>query len=799
VPPLPLDGVRVVDTTDDRGEMCGRILADLGAEVVRVEPPGGAPSRRLPPGHGGQGLFFALRNLNKSSVALDLTAAEDREAWRALLAEADIWVESSPPGQAPEAMDPAAVAQDQPELVVVSVTDFGHTGPYRDYVGSNPVLVALSGMLFRAGVPELPPVLPPGNLAYDVAGVVAAFAALTGLWHRLRRGSGAHIDLSVMEACAQTTDWGLTSFSFIRRLGSYAEVRDGGGPIYNIYPCKDGFVRASVVTKREWHRIREWLGDPEFLMDPHWDVGAARIEARDVLEPLYRELFARYPKIELSIEGQRRGLGVTPLLEPSDVLAAEHFARRGSFRAVPVIDGVSGPVPDGFVTIDGVRAGVRSPAPEAPGAPGAFTWTERKAPVDPVSAPRDPVGPRTGGEAGAARPLAGVRVLDFGVAGATPEVARLLAEYGAESIRVESRLRPDLFRVIQGGEMSAVFASSNRSKQSFGVDFATPEGRELVLEMVSRADVVVENLPPGTMERLRLGWPELSAVNPGLVMLSSQLMGRGGPWEEWRGYGANTQPVGGLTHLWTFPGMGPVGANVAFPDHVVGRLGTVAVLAGLLRRAHTGAGCYVEIAQVETVLNLLGDLYLQEALEPGSVRPRGNESDRGFPWGVYPCAGEQRWCAITCRDDRDWAGLVRALGSPAWATDPELAEVDGRRGRAGEIESRLAEWTAERADREVMEVLQAAGVPAGRMMYMSDEPDDPHLQARGYLRELDQTGLGPVLFEGPAFHSSAFPDVDLFPAPLLGEHTRDLCRSLLGLADERVEDLMARRVLFEPI
>jgi crotonobetainyl-CoA:carnitine CoA-transferase CaiB-like acyl-CoA transferase len=801
VPPLPLDGVRVVDTTDERGEMCGRILGDLGAQVVRVEAPGGAPSRRVPPWHGPHGLFFAVRNLNKSSVALDVTRPEDRAAWRALLAEADLWVESSPPGRAAEPMDPVAVARDLPGLVVVSVTDFGHSGPYRDYVGSDPVLVALSGMLFRAGVPALPPVLPPGNLAYDVAGVMAAFAALTGLWHRLRTGSGAHIDLSVMEACAQTTDWGLTSYSFIRRVGSYAELRDGGGPIYNIYPCKDGYVRASVVTKREWHRIREWLGDPEFLMDAHWDTGAARIEARDVLEPLYRELFSTYPKIELSLEGQRRGLGITPLLEPADVLQAEHFARRGTFRTVPVIDGVVGPVPDGFITLDGERAGIRAPAPDAPGPPASFSWGPREPLPNPLPAPRPPVGGEQAPVDGSAppRPFAGIRVLDFGVAGATPEIARLLAEYGAEAIRVESRLRPDLFRVIQGGEMSAVFASSNRSKQSFGVDFATTEGRELVLELVRRSDVVVENLPPGTMDRLGLDWPALSAANPAIVMLSSQLMGRGGPWEDWRGYGANTQPVGGLTHLWTFPGMGPVGANVAFPDHVVGRLGTVAVLAGLLRRARTGTGCHVEIAQVETVLNLLGDLYLKEALEPGSIRPRGNESDRGFPWGVYPCAGEQRWCVITCRADAEWERLVAAMGRPDWATTPDLVSVTGRRARAAEIESRLSEWTARYPDHEVMELLQAHGVPAGKMMYMSDEPGDPHLRMRGYCRELDQPGLGPVLFEGPAFRSPAIPDVDLFPAPLLGQHTREICRHLLDLDDESIEALMARGVLFEPV
>ena len=803
--PLPLDGVRVVDTADERAEMGGRILADLGAEVLRIEPPGGAPSRRLPPDADGNGLFFAVRNLGKSSATLDLASAAGRARFVELAREADVWIESSRPGRPLGGLDPAAVAAECPDLVVVSVSDFGQTGPYRDYAGSDPVLVALSGMLFRAGVPELPPVLPPGSMAYDIAGVVAALAALTGLWHRLRRGSGAHFDLSVIEACAQTTDWGLTSYSFINRLGSYAEVRNGGGPIYNIYPCRDGYVRASVVTKREWHKIREWLGNPEFLMDAHWDISANRIEARDVIEPLYRELFADKTKVELSIEGQRRGLGITPLLEPSEVLEAEHFRARAAFRRMPVVDGVDGPVPDGFFSFDGVRAGVRSAAPAAPGpdlttSPGS-PWAPRQAVPDPVPDPRSPLG-RPAASAppdGRPRPFEGLRVLDFGVAGATPEVARLLAELGAESIRVESRLRPDMFRVLFGSEMSPVFASSNRSKRSFGVDFASEEGRGLIEELIRRSDVLVENLPPGTMERLGLSWAEVSRINPAIVMLSSQLMGANGPWSEWKGYGANTQPVGGLTHLWSFPDTGPVGSNVAFPDHVVGRLGTVAVLAALLGRARTGRGGHVEIAQVEVVLNFLADRYLQEALRPGSVGPRGNDSDRGFPWGVYPCAGDQRWCVVTCRDDAEWKRLADALGRPDWAADPELATEAGRRARAEEIHAGLAGWTSQRSDREAMSALQAHDVAAGMMMYISDEPSDPHLRARTYVREIDQPGLGTLMFEGPAFRSDALPDVDLFPAPALGQDTRLVCRELLGLDDALIDELLARGVLFEPL
>ena len=788
---LPLEGLRVVDSTDQRGELGPRLLADLGAQVVKIEPPGGAPARRIGPRHEDHSLFWAVRNLNEDSVTVDLTAPDGEEGLRRLLSEADIWIDGGWAGVERLRRSAGELGQ----LVVVAVSDFGLDGPYRDYLGTDAVMVALSGMLFRAGVADLPPVVPPGQMAYDVAGIVAAWAALAGYWQRERTGRGELIDLSVMEACAQTTDWGLTSYSFISRFGVYGETRDGGGPIYNVYPCKDGHVRASVVTPREWHRIREWLGDPEFLMDPHWDVNAARIEARDVLEGMYKELFSTMTKTEVSAEGQRRGLGITPVLSPSDVLKVEHFAQRGAFVRTDVINGVNGPVANGLVSFTGRRAGVRAAAPTTPGpvltARGDLPWTERtrRPAVPAVLAGPDPSG----------YPFRGLRVLDFGVAGAAPEVARLLAEYGADSIRVESRLRPDLFRVIMGSEMSPVFASSNRSKRSFGVDFRNADGIELIKGLIRHSDVLVENLPPGTMDAMGLGWDEVHATNPALVMLSSQLMGAGGPWESWRGYGANTQPAGGLTHLWSFPDMPPVGANVAFPDHVVGRLGTAAVLAALLDRERTGEGCHVEIAQVEVVLNLLSDLYLQEALEPGSVGPRGNESERGFPWGPFQCAGEQRWCVITCRDDGDWERLVAAMGSPAWAMDPALAIVDGRRQARDKVERGVTEWTAPREDRDVMATLQRSGVPAGIMTYISDMPKDPQLKARGYARELDQPGLGPVLFEGPAFHGSALPDVDLFPAPHLGQHTREICSDLLGLDGAAVDGLVAAGALFEAL
>jgi crotonobetainyl-CoA:carnitine CoA-transferase CaiB-like acyl-CoA transferase len=804
---LPLSGMRVVDTVSSTAELCGRILADLGADVVRVEPPGGDAGRALPPLHDGAGLFHAVRNLGKRAVAIDVATEEGRLSFLDLVGGADVWLESSPPDLplAP-GLDAGEVARRHPRLIVTSITPFGRTGPYRRYVATDPVVGSLAGLLFRAGVPELPPVLPPGTMAYDIGAIVAAFATLTAWCQRLRTGAGQHLDLSVMLACAQTTDWGITSYSHISRTGTYAEVRNGGGPIYNIYPCRDGYIRAAVVTRREWHKMRAWLGEPEFLQDPHWDVGAHRIEARDVIEPLYQALFGHRTMTELSEEGQARGLGVTPLLTPADVLAGAHFSALGSFRPMAVAGPLHGRVASGFFTFDGERVGPRGPAPEVPAAPsppGGVAWADGPDAVPPDGPPSwagpDPGrahGAGTGGRPG--HPFAGLRVLDFGVAGAAPEVARLLAEYGADAIRVESRNRPDLFRVLMGTDMSAAFAASNRTKRSFGVDFATGRGVELVLDLIRTADVLVENLPPGTMAGLGLGWEEVRRANPRLVMLSSQLMGPVGPWRTWKGYGANTQPVAGLTHLWSYPDTGPLGANVAYPDHVVGRLGATAVLAALLGRERTGRGCHVEIAQVEVVLNLLADLYLVEDLAPGSVGPRGNDSDAGAPWGVYQCAGEQRWCVVTCRHDRDWERLLDVIGGPAWLHDPALGTAAARRARRHEIDDAITEWTTTRSDRQVMEELQAAGVPAGRMTYISDEPDDPQLVDRGYIRLLDQPPLGPLIFDGPSFTGSDLPDVEITPAPALGEHTREIGADLLGLTPADVESLLVGGVLFAP-
>ena len=798
---LPLHGLRVVDMADEKGELCGRLLADLGADVVRLEPAGGSVSRRVPPFHGEHSLYYAVRNFNKRGGVVDLESEGGRRRLLRLLERADVWVETSRPGQlAQVGFDPAEVARRVGHLVVTSISDYGHTGPYEDWQATDPVLVALAGELFRSGVPDMPPLLVPGVLAYDVAGIMGAFASLTAYWQRLRTGAGQHLDLSILEATAQVSDWALPNFSSISNAGgAYAEVRAGSGLVYPLYPCADGYVRLVILSPRQWHAMRAWLGEPEILQDEHWDSLMGRVSIQDdILDPMFRELFAGRNMAELSAEAQKRGIVMTPVLDPGAVLGAEHFAARGSFVAAEVAPGVRGPLASSFFELDGQRAGFRHRAP-ALGEHDAeveSSWTEAAGVRDPAGSDVAPDGVRQGDHH---LPFRGLLVLDFGHGGVGVEAGRLFAEYGADVIKVESRTYPDFIRLVSGGETSASFASSSRSKRSLGVNLKTPEGLELVHRLAAQVDVVIENNSTGTMDDMGLGYETLAQINRGLVMVSSQLMGSSGPWADWLGYGPSTRPAGGMTWLWNFPGGGmPPGAMVIFPDHVAGRLCAVGALAALIGRQRgvgTGGGAHVEVAQVETVLGMMSHYFLQEGLEPGSVKPQGNRSERGAPWGVYRCQGEERWCVITCRDDEDWACLRHALGDPDWAADAGLQTIEGRRARHDEVDRRIEEWTSDRPDRVVMEHLQAHGVPAAMMTYSSDEPGDPHLQARGYLVERVQPGVGRMTFEGPAFHASGMGDPFIGPAPWLGEHSREIARDLLGLDDDHIEELVKAGVL----
>lgn len=799
--PGPLAAVRVLDLTEGLGELGPRYLADLGADVIRVEPPGGGRSRALGPLADGVSLRYLTGNANKRAVELDLRDPAGRDQFLALAATAGIVFDGGPAGRlAAAGIGLAELRAAFPSLVVVSISDFGWTGPYRDWVATEPVRLAMAGVLSRSGLPGLPPLIPPGALATESAALQAAWAAISAYLLRLRTGEGDHADVSVYEAVAQVLDPGYG-------IGGSATggVPSSQGPhgrpdarhLYPIFRCRDGWVRLCVLSARQWAGMLRWLGSPPELADPGLARIGRRHAAAEVLLPVYERHFAGLTREEAVDQGQLHGVPTAEVLALSEVMAADHFAARGALTEVPLSPGRTVAIANGLAEIDGVRAAIRRPAP----AVGEHT-AEILGPL-PGRADTEP-GPGAGAGAGAEavmRPLDGIRVLDLGVIVVGAELGRLLGDLGAEVIKVENSAFPDGSRQsLTGDSMSPSFALGHRNKTSLGVNLRDPRGRELFLKLAAASDVVLSNFKPGTMESLGLGYHDLAAVNPGIVVADSSAFGSTGPWSGRMGYGPLVRASSGLSDLWRYPGVDDSysDASTIFPDHICARVGAIAVVAKLIERRRTGRGGTVSVAQAETILTELSVEIARESLTPGSVTATGNDVGGDSPRGLYLCAGDDEWAVITIRDDADFAALAKVIGQPQLADDPGLGSAGRRRERRDELDAAVSAWTAGRGPRQVAAELQAAGVPAGFMQRVMEYGDDPQLRARQFLAPMPHPLIAEPL---PAERSAAvfdrMPDAPLAPAPLAGEQTREIAERLLGLKQEEIVQLIADGVLEE--
>lgn len=781
-----LAGIRVVDTTVEIGESVARFLADLGADVIRVEPPGGSLSRRLGPSVGGVGLPFAAHNANKRSITLDLNDADHLGQFDELLSGSDIWVHSdSRGGEISSTHSPTVVTERFPALVVADISEFGRSGPHAGLPATGWTHLAASGVLSRSGLPGRTPLMPPGNLVEPMSSMQLTWVIMLALWQRLRNGQGCLIDGSRYEAVLHIIDppFSSTGTAALAQPGSPTTRDRPPASLYPIFRCADGYVRVVVLAPRQWHSMRTWLGEPADFQDPRFDRNAERFAAADRLYPIIQEFLVDQTAADLVAEGQRRGIPIAPVLSPTAVLGADHYRERKSFTQVPLGDGASGALPSGYLLVDGHRAGVRRPAPTVGEHDDDPEWRPR-----PVRLPAAPAATSS------RRPLEGLRVLDLGVIVMGGEAGRLLADQGADVIKVESRRFPD---GVRAPGINSSLAIGQRNKRSLGLDLRSAAGLVLFDQLVAQSDVVLTNFKPGTVESLGIGYERLRTINPGIIFTVCSAMGESGAWRDWMGYGPLVRCATGLTYLWDDPtDRGSFGDSATIvPDHFAARIADVAVLAALMRRRRTGTGAIIEIAQVETVLGALAPEYLLESVLPGAIVP----TDRGVqdaPWGLYPCRGDDEWCVITVRDDADWHRLVEAIGSPAWATADSFAHTSQRLQSAVLLNSNLRAWTSTRTPGVVVEVLRRASVPVAAMARLSELRDDPHLEARGFFRRVDQPGYdGVVLSENGPGTAACLADPDIAPAPFQGQHTREICRELLGLPSQRIDELVEEGVL----
>ncbi|MGW0024627.1 CaiB/BaiF CoA transferase family protein [Rhodococcus sp. O3] len=792
---LPLQGVRVLELTDGFGDAAGRFLADLGAEVVRVELPGGSAGRSAQPVRNGVSVPFALRNANKLGVVLDLDDEQDRDRLRALARRSDILLDSFAPGfLAARGIGAEDLCRINPALVAVSITGFGQDGPYRDWAATEQVLYALSGVLSRSGEPGEEPLLPPNGLIDESVAVHTAWSALLAYFDRLHTGRGQTVDVSAFEVVTHGFDpgFGVQGSAAAGRSEDFPRGRPDAANFYPVYRCGDGQVRICLLAKRQWRAMFEWLGEPEEFADPKYDTIPARFAASDRLNPLIEQLFSTYTRDQLVAEGAARGIPIGGLNTVAEVLTTEHFDASGTFVDTEIAPGLTARVPSGYAKINDERAGIRTRAPE-PGEHNEKVFGATDDARDPIPAPRREPG---------TRPFEGLRVLDMGVVVFGAELGRQFADNGADVIKIENSNFPDGLRQSKrGAALAASVAWGHRNRRSLGLNLRSPEGIRIFKKLAAEADLVLANFKPGTLAAMGLSYDELAAINPRIIVSESSAFGSVGPWNKRLGYGPLVRAACGVSALWRYSDAsdGLCDGSTVYPDHIAGQVAATTILAALINRLRTGRGAAIEVAQADVAIVQLANQLVAEYLEPGSIHAPGNSDPYSAPSGVYSCAGDDEWCAVTVRGDEDWVRLCEVLGRSELADDPRFATAERRIENRAEVDEVLAQWMALRTPTEAMEALQAVGIPAGAMVRLPELLTNPQLVARGAYTELTHELLPASLPTAKQVaHFSALPAWPLRQAPAPGQQTREICETVLGLSTPEIDALVRDRVLQPP-
>ena len=788
-----LAGLRVLDFTSRTGGYCGLLLANLGAEVILIEPPGGDAMRlqepfkhNIPNPEGS--LSFAAYQTNKLGIVLDLESDHDRQSLRDLLAYADVLIEDRPVGfwerlglgyQDLHAINPA--------LVMTSITGFGTTGPYRDFKAPNIVAFAMGGLMNLCGHPERAPLMGPCDVAYRLGSVHAAFGTLVALLNRRASGRGDHLDISLQDV--------LVADPFLRIITRYSvtgEVPQRTGhsqatTVAETYQCKDGFARIFCNQPDHWRRLVQWLGNPPELIDPKLENVQNRFPLRPLLDRLIEARTLNYNVKSFFDEFQGRRLAAAPINSPSAFLEDEQTRHR-----------------DYAVEVDHAHLGRH----RFPGDPYKFSespWrVTRGAPLlgehqslmaSEWSMPSPALAllqsPETDSQA-----FTGIRVISFPTGIVGPALGCLLAEHGAEVISIEAGRA---IRSPQRGQRFQVASDleSNRNRKRIAINMKHAEGLALAKRLIALSDVVAENFSARVMASWALDYPRMREVRNDIIMASLQAFGQTGPRRDYVSFGPILMAYSGMTYLWRDPEIERPGAacQTAFPDYIAPSYGALAILAALHYRARTGKGQYIDLSQAETAASITAPAHLEWLVNGAEPQPRGNFSASAAPHGCYKCKGDDRWCVISVETEEEWAQFCDVIGHREWLADPRFADLSARVTNRSELDNLVGSWTAQRTPHQVMMILQRNGIAAGMVQTAEDLYRDPHLRERGSAREVFHPSAGWVTRAGPSVRSSEAKFTGAEQARFAGDDNEAVFGELLGMSSQQIADLRQREVL----
>ncbi|MFN8034021.1 MAG: CoA transferase [Mycobacterium sp.] len=789
----PLRGFVVVDlSTGIPGGYCTKLLADGGADVIKVESPEGDPLRRWSASGadiaaGSDGALFTFLAGGKQSVVADPGAPDDARLVDDLLSCADavVWSPGSPPADLPR-FTPADVLERHPHLIVAAITPFGLDGPWSDRAATEFTLQAWSGGIvgLGRGAPDRAPVYVGGRVGDYLSGAYASAAILAARMRVLAGGAGELIDLSMLESHVMgLTYYPVTYFEMLGR--PWRDARKLTVP--GIARASDGLVDLGCGTAQQWFDLCSMTGHEDWI-DEDSPLSITE-QANEKAAELYAWVAERTGDEVRDLATAFR-IPNAPVANGATIESLDHFVARGSFVSHPA--GFRQPTHP--YRISGVELRPPSPAPRV----GEHTEQHRSAPGT----------PRQVGRETKTLPLNGIRVLDLTTFWAGPSCTHPMALLGAGVIHVESARRPDGTRLISGvpvteaswWEKQPIFAALNTNKKDITLDLATERGRELLTRLIGTADVIAENYTPRVLDQLGLDFAAVQRINPAVVMLRMPGFGLDGPWRDNPAFAYVIEAAAGISWLTGYPDRNPY-EPYSVGDPNAGLHALNGVLLALEHRRRTGEGSLVEAAMVDAALNIAAEQVIEYSAYGAVLQRAGNRGPTAAPQNLYRTAEidefgrDDSWAAIAVATDEQWRALRIALGDPDWAAEEALSTMSGRRAHEDLIDEHLAAWCRARTGDEVVAALWPAGVPVAKVMQPHRQTELEQLTARGFFEVVEHPVNGPARFTTLPFRLSAGPTrFHRSAAPLLGQHNRELLAEL-GLSPVEIDILEADGVI----
>ena len=791
-----LDGLLVVELASSvPGEFCGRLLSDAGAEVIKLEGPGGSALRRwsasaTPIAAGDDGALFQYLGSSKQSIVVDPASSNGLSKARSIIQRADVVLWSRDCELATEhSLSAEAISRAAPGAIVTAISPFGLTGPWAQAPATDFTLQAWAGGPATRGHPDQPPVSNGGRPAEWTAGVIAGVGTLAALRRRTMTGRGELLDLSLLETMILIEDmYPVTYHSLAGR--PFRGQRFTNLP--DIEPSKDSWIGFMIVTAQQWMDFCAMIERPDLAEDQELFRLDNRNARRGELEESIRAWTTQHTTAEIFELGGLFRVPVAPVGNGADVLKLEHLQVTGAFRLNPR-SGFSEPEVPYLMSRTPSRP--RTSAPRLGEHSSRDTWLQQDVQTSSLLGTAPDL------------PLEGLQVIDLTQFWAGPIAGHILATLGARVVHLESVQRVDGMRLVshksadedQFWEWGPLFHGPNSNKLGLTLNLSDPGGIEVLKKLVKTCDILVENFSPRVFDNWGISYDDLAAINPKMIMVRMPAFGLDGPWRDQVGYAQTMEQVSGLAWMTGFADGQPRVPN-GQADPIAGIHAAFACLLAVEHRRRTGEGQLVEVPMVRTALGIAAEQIVEYSANGAVLKRQGNRGPQAAPQGFYRCANDvgevERWVAIAVEDDTQWLRFLSDVDAPDWMRSPSLGTMEGRRSQADAIDEWIATWVQPQCGDAIVEKLWAAGVPAAKLLMPHEQTVIPQLAARGWWQEIEHPVAGSTLHGGFPVKFEAGPHVwHRTPPPTLGQHNHEILTDWLGLSDSDVRDLAARDVI----